>query len=180
MEDRAPHRHTTILVCKKKVSVQHRNEPRRSSVIYDMGNGARLIGAIVFAAFVFISVTLIAANSRELKELPSYAVRNPIEGLVLLVGGALTLWCIAFGIWVPLRTAIFPRKNEGPFAGLGIIEDPNGKRSIEINVADTKVRTRYNPLLAKALNSVSQGSTIRMFVGPRGLVARIEVIEAKS
>lgn len=143
-------------------------------LVYDIGSGGRLISGILFATMVITPVVYLAQRAGELRDLPALAVRNPLAGTVVFLGAALVAWCIVLGIWIPIRNLVFPTKTQGSFGGFSTQRDAKGKPYIEIEVATSRIRARYNPVLAEALGSLSIGERIEVASGARGFVTRIQ------
>ena len=145
-------------------------------VVYDMGNGGRLLSGIVFAAMVIAPVAYLIARRDEFRELPGLVLRDPMAGAVLLLGGGLVAWCVGLGVWIPFRSFLFPQKVRGVFAGFSIVRDARKRPRIEIEVANTQIRARFNPLLSEALASLSAGDSIEVVSGAGGFITHIKRI----
>lgn len=146
---------------------------RPSRIIYDLGAGTRLVSGVIFASIGIVALIYLARNMEEFREFPRY-LRSPVAALVLLAGGILVAWCIGLTLWIPLRTLIFPHTIEGAFSGFRVLEESRGGRYFQISLTEREIRSRYNPPLAKALESLSEGTQVRFLVGAGGQIIRVE------
>jgi len=153
--------------------MQRYSEKGKATTVYDIGIGMKVLSGLLFALVGVLPFFYLVSRARELGTFPN-AVRNPIAALVVVSGGALFVWCIAFGLWVPLRSLFFPIKTEGTFMGFSVVEDANGRRNIDVTIGGAHRRARYNPVLVRALESLASGTTIRILYGSKELVTRIE------
>ena len=146
--------------------------------IYYIGNGAKLAAFIVFSlTLVLLLAFVLQHHERELLAALFTWRKNAVAGLIVLAGFALSVMCIGFCLWMPLRAFVFPTLTEGAFVSSTLRNPRRGKRPIlEIVVGSETVQTSSNPVLEGALQRLSVGTKIRIVCGPGDTVIRVDIV----
>lgn len=143
--------------------------------VYYLGSGAKFIACVMFPLFGAILFGYMFSDSADLKNGLFAWQTNLTGGLLVLAGFGMWIWMIAFLLWIPLRCFVFPKLIEGVLVMTSVCEDRKGRTPIvEITVGEEKLRTHTNPDLRRILQTIPCGTHLRLTLGARNSVIRIE------
>jgi len=152
-------------------------QPQHSfRIVYYVGSGAKFMACVLFPMFGTTLLVYFFSNLQQLRDVLFDWQTNLIGGIVVLGGFALSMWTIAFILWIPLRSFVFPPRSEGILVSTSVYEVRRGRPPIvDIAIGDVKLCAHTNPELIRVLQQIQRGSHVRVTSGPKTFIVRVEV-----